>query len=354
MLVVEWFSIHVEFTIDCNIQHMYNNMNNITQGFPILQKDQYRVYVRSITYNQAPYIEDCLNGVAMQQTDFPFVHHIIDDASTDGEQEIIKAWIEKNCDLETAEYYDNDFTKITLAKIKSNSNCTLAAYFLKRNLHKEKAAKQALFTPWREVCPYEALCEGDDYWIDPLKLQKQVDFMDKHPEFGLVFSNVNCVDVVLGKMEPRIFKNELNAISSINRYIIDSCWISPCTWLYRSKAIDVSCLPSGFFSGDMAYVFSTLTKSKIGHIPDVTSDYRILSCSASHFDSKEKALKFLVEQSKTKCFYSKYVPFFVKIKLLLQLIHKTRAFYISKNECNLLKYIRINLQFAYLMFIWRH
>ena len=59
--------------------------NNIIQGFPTPQKNYYKVYVQSTTYNQASYIEDCLNGVAMQQTEFPFVHLVIDDCSTDCE-----------------------------------------------------------------------------------------------------------------------------------------------------------------------------------------------------------------------------------------------------------------------------
>lgn len=67
--------------------------NNVIQGYPTPPKDYYKVYVQSITYNQSSYIEDCLNGVAMQKTDFPFVHHVIDDCSTDGDHEVIKAWI---------------------------------------------------------------------------------------------------------------------------------------------------------------------------------------------------------------------------------------------------------------------
>lgn len=46
-----------------------------------------------------------MKGVAMQKTDFPFVHHVIDDCSTDGEQEVIKAWIERECDMDNGDIY---------------------------------------------------------------------------------------------------------------------------------------------------------------------------------------------------------------------------------------------------------
>ena len=59
---------------------------NIIQGYPTPQKGDYKVCVRSCTYNHSKYIEDCLNGVAMQKTDFPFVHHVIDDCNTDGDR----------------------------------------------------------------------------------------------------------------------------------------------------------------------------------------------------------------------------------------------------------------------------
>lgn len=65
-------------------------MQDIIKGYPIPKVGHYKVCARSITYNQSAYIEDCLNGVAMQQTNFPFVHHVIDDCSTDGEQNVIK------------------------------------------------------------------------------------------------------------------------------------------------------------------------------------------------------------------------------------------------------------------------
>ena len=167
--------------------------NNVILGFPTPKINNYKVYVRSITYNQAPYIVDCLNGVAMQQTDFPFVHHVIDDRSTDGEQEVIKTYLNNNCDMDNAEYYDNDICSITIAKNKSNPNCNLVVYFLKKNMY-GKPEKQELYRPWREVCLYEALCEGDDYWIDAQKLQEQINILDNDNNCVMVYTSFKVVD----------------------------------------------------------------------------------------------------------------------------------------------------------------
>ena len=75
------------------------------QGLP--QVDNYKVVVLSITYNQSKYIEDTLNGFAMQRTDFPFLCCVFDDASTDGEQDVLKRWIDNHCNPEEVEIYDH-------------------------------------------------------------------------------------------------------------------------------------------------------------------------------------------------------------------------------------------------------
>ena len=90
--------------------------------------NQYNFVVRvnCMTYNHAPYIVDTMNGFTMQQTTFPFVCIIIDDASTDGEQEVISHYLEENFDLN-----DNAIVKTketenyrrTFARHKSNPNC---------------------------------------------------------------------------------------------------------------------------------------------------------------------------------------------------------------------------------------
>ena len=65
------------------------------------EKNDYKwmVRVRCMTFNHASYIEDAMNGFTIQQTDFPFVCTIIDDASTDGEQEVIKNYLQDNADI---------------------------------------------------------------------------------------------------------------------------------------------------------------------------------------------------------------------------------------------------------------
>lgn len=140
----------------------------------------YKALIRCFTYNQSLYIEDALNGFALQQTDFPFVCLVMDDCSTDGEQDVIKTWMESECDMDKAEYVEIDSSHIILVPHKINKSCTFAFYLLKKNLYGTPFKKE-LINPWRDRCEYEALCEGDDYWIDPLKLQKQIDFLDANP-----------------------------------------------------------------------------------------------------------------------------------------------------------------------------
>lgn len=146
----------------------------------------YRVLVWCMTYNQSKYISDALNGFAMQQTDFPFVCFVMDDCSTDGEQEVLSSWLNNNCDMERSETIDLPTAFVILAPHKTNINCNFSFYMMKQNLY-GTGKKLAYINPWREHCEYEALCEGDDCWTDPLKLQKQVDFLDSHPDFSMCF-----------------------------------------------------------------------------------------------------------------------------------------------------------------------
>lgn len=150
-------------------------------------KQNYKVLAMCFTYNNAKYIEETLDGFAMQNTNFPFVCLVMDDCSTDGEQDVIKAWMDRECDMQQSETIEIEKSFITIVPHKTNINCTFAFYFLKQNMYKVKYEKLEMVNPWRQRCEYEATCEGDDYWTDPLKLQKQVDFLESHPDYSMCF-----------------------------------------------------------------------------------------------------------------------------------------------------------------------
>lgn len=161
----------------------FNEINKL----PVQQ--EYKVLCRCFTYNQAAYIEDALNGFAMQQTSFPFVCLVMDDCSTDGEQEVIRSWMSENCDITKVEKIDIPTSVVIVVPHKMNHNCTFAFYFLKENLYKQREKKMSHLIAWHNCCTYEATCEGDDYWTDPHKLQYQADFLDSHPEYELCAHN---------------------------------------------------------------------------------------------------------------------------------------------------------------------
>ena len=120
------------------------------------------VSICSITYNHAPYIRQCLDSFLMQQSNFPVEIIINDDCSTDGTTEIIREYAEKHPDK-------------------------IFPVFHKENLY-SKGVRHMFdrFTFTKAQGKYIAICEGDDFWIDPLKLQKQVDFLESHPEYSMV------------------------------------------------------------------------------------------------------------------------------------------------------------------------
>ena len=128
------------------------------------------VSVHMITYNHEPYIRQAIEGVMMQKTDFEFELVIGEDASTDKTREICFEYQKKYPD------------KIRVLWWHEN---------LYRNPHPAGGNSKRNLAHCRGE--FIALCEGDDYWIDPLKLQKQVGVMRKYPNVGFCFGNARIV-----------------------------------------------------------------------------------------------------------------------------------------------------------------
>ena len=145
----------------------------------------YRVHIQCYTYNHSQYIEDAMNGFVMQETDFPFITTIVDDASTDSAPQIITRFFERHFDTKDSSLAfreETEYGTVLFARHRSNKNCFFAVVLLKENHHSQRKGKLTYLRRWIHDVPYVALCEGDDYWTDSGKIQKQVDYMESHPD----------------------------------------------------------------------------------------------------------------------------------------------------------------------------
>lgn len=243
-----------------------------------MNQNNYIVCVRCMTFNHAPYIVDAMNGFTMQQTTFPFVCTIVDDASTDGEQEIIRNYLQENFDLEDQTVVRNEETEdyvLCFAQHKTNKNCYFAVLWLKYN-HYKKKSKSPYIVEWNENVKYKAICEGDDYWIDPLKLQKQFDCMETHPEYSLCF-HANYELFPSG--EKKIYKpKELKEQYSPDDVILGGGgFMATCSMFYRSEYLLNEDRPDFWKHcpiGDLPSMLYFVTKGKFGYINEVMSVYR--------------------------------------------------------------------------------
>lgn len=126
------------------------------------------VSIRCLVYNHEPYLRQCLEGFVMQKTNFRFEAIVHDDASTDKSADIIREYAEKYPDIIKPVYEKEN--------VYSKSQIQLRQ--LMNSLCKGK---------------YVATCEGDDFWTDPYKLQKQVDYMESHPDCSMCFTDANVI-----------------------------------------------------------------------------------------------------------------------------------------------------------------
>lgn len=235
--------------------------------------NEWMVWVSCFTFNQASYIEDAMNGFTMQETDFPFVCTIIDDSSTDGEQEVIKNYLNKNFDLEDRKVVLHEETNdylLTFARHKTNLNCHFAVLYLKYN-HYRKKSKLQYIAQWSNNAKYSAKCEGDDYWIHPQKLQKQVDYMESHPECSYLFTDRYIDHEKLGiRQEIRYQKKKYSTHDILSGFIPGLQ-----TVMFRRELMESSILKTKGINGDRLYAYAASTIGEVHCLHEITAVYRI-------------------------------------------------------------------------------
>ena len=209
------------------------------------------VSVKTITYNHAAYIGQCIEGVLMQKTTFPFELIIGEDCSTDGTRAIV---------LEYAQKYPEIIRVVT-----SDSNVGA-----RNNARRAQSACRGL---------YMAYCEGDDYWTDPYKLQKQVDFLEAHPEYPGCFHPARWLEQKTGEMQKALFEPPIKQ----DDYTLDDLleytnFIPTASVVYRSQIVKEQ--PEWFYQspiGDfLLHVLNLYTwgNERIGYIDEPMSVYR--------------------------------------------------------------------------------
>ena len=247
------------------------------------------VTIQCATYNHFPFIRQCLDGFVNQITDFRYEAIVHDDLSTDGTAEIVREYAEKYPDIIKPVFEkENQYSKGNLEKIMNSYN------------HGK----------------YIAICEGDDYWTDPYKLQKQVDYLEHHPDYVLTYTNVSYIDKQSKKINYGVkYKHyEGNCLKPLVMY---TNFIVTNTVCFRKDALDgwddlVKSMPFNLLIGDKPKWLYLAGKGKFKYFDRRCSAYRILEESASHTNDINKAIMLNENGKSIALFFNNYYSVGVK------------------------------------------
>jgi hypothetical protein len=153
---------------------------------------------------------------------------------------------------------------------------------------------------------YIAICEGDDYWTDPQKLQKQVDFLEANPDYAMIYTRYLMYVEKTKSFEQAV---SFEKSGDIFQELLGGNKIVPATMMMRKdcfiEAINAGMFNMGFLMGDYPLVLYFAQHYKIGYLPDCTTVYRILAESASHTDDSIKKYKFAQSALDIRYFFGK-------------------------------------------------
>lgn len=243
----------------------------------IMNQTKYIVDIVMVTYNHEKYIEKAITSVLSQKTNFVYRLIIGDDCSTDGTTSICER------------YSNNNPDKILL--LKANKNEGIISNYLR--CFKECTAE------------YICILEGDDYWIDNLKLEKQVKLLEKDKNIGLVHSNYTMYLEKYGKYKKttkKLLTYCQNNQGNIYDELILHNFICPLTVMFRKRfleIIDFSYLVNNHIITVDYFIWLNISlKSKIVYENEIFGIYRISDTSISNNSDIEKRIEFTETKNK--------------------------------------------------------
>jgi len=226
------------------------------------------VAIQCTVYNHEPYLRDCLDGFVMQKTNFRFVAIVHDDASKDNSAAIIREYAEKYPDIIKPIYEtENQYSKHdgSLGRIMNEAVDATGA-------------------------KYVALCEGDDYWIDENKLQKQIDILEADTTLMACVSDTSIVDQFSNTTNPKrggVVKDDIEGRYNLRDFLGTPQHAYPtATVLYRlthKEEVRQKCYHTrNAYLGDWTLWIILHTYGNFYYINEPLAAYRINPTSVTH------------------------------------------------------------------------
>lgn len=255
------------------------------------------VYIDCPTFNHSQFIRETMEGFSIQKTDFPFVCGIVDDDSSDGAQIVIQQYLEEFFDLNVENGANKEDTKdysIVFAQHKNNRNCFFLVVLHKYNYYSLNKTRFQDVAKWKNNAKYIAICEGDDYWNDPLKLKKQVAFLDAHPTIGMCYTKCRYYYQDKGVFASKSWGGDAEDFETI----VQSNPVPTMSAMYRQGLHekyekDVDPINKGWMLGDYPFWIWISKEYGIKFMNEETCIYRVLEKSASHRDDRQMREAFI-------------------------------------------------------------
>lgn len=226
------------------------------------------VAIHCLVYNHEPYLRDCFEGFVMQKTNFRFVAIVHDDCSKDGSAAIIREYAEKYPDIfrpifETENQYskhDGSLQRIMSAAIDATG------------------------------AKYIAMCEGDDYWTDPYKLQKQVDILEADGTLMGCCTSCSVVNkegkLIYARVQEHVVKDNKQGRYNLRDFFRDNHQYPTLSMVYRNTHREEirakRAHTANAFMGDWTLWICLLIYGDMYYLDEVTCAYRINPTSVTH------------------------------------------------------------------------